>query len=51
MSKKPVNSYAAIQQWLDFGDKQRTIGETQMNKTSSRSHTVFTIELVKVTNF
>lgn len=49
--KKPVNSYEAIKQWLEFGDKQRTIGETQMNKTSSRSHTVFTIELVKVTNF
>lgn len=51
VSKKPVNSYDAIKQWLEFGDKQRTIGETQMNKTSSRSHTVFTIELVKVTNF
>jgi hypothetical protein len=51
VSKKPVSSYEAIKQWLEFGDKQRTIGETQMNKTSSRSHTVFTIELVKVTNF
>ena len=50
VSKKPVDSYAAIQSFLDFGDKQRTIGETQMNKTSSRSHTVFTVEVVKITN-
>ncbi len=28
VTKKFVNSYEAIQQWLDFGDKQRTIGET-----------------------
>lgn len=50
VTKKFVNSYEAIQQWLDFGDKQRTIGETQMNKTSSRAHTIFTIELVTVTD-
>lgn len=28
VEKKPVNSYEAIKQWLEFGDKQRTIGET-----------------------
>jgi hypothetical protein len=28
VEKKCVNSYQGIQQWLDFGDKQRTIGET-----------------------
>jgi hypothetical protein len=45
-----VDSYAQIQQWIDFGDKNRAINETAMNKTSSRSHTVFTIELVKITS-
>lgn len=45
-----MDSYAQIQQWIDFGDKNRAINETAMNKTSSRSHTVFTIELVKITS-
>ena len=48
---KPVDSYDSIQRWIDIGDKNRSIDATAMNKTSSRSHTVFTIEIVKVTTF
>ena len=46
-----VENYEQIQQWIAFGDKNRAIDETAMNKTSSRSHTVFTIEIVKITEF
>jgi len=49
--QKPVDNYDQIKQWIEFGDKNRAIDETAMNKTSSRSHTVFTIEIIKETNF
>jgi hypothetical protein len=51
VSIKPVKDYAAIQQWISIGDKNRSIDATAMNKTSSRSHTVFTIEILKITTF
>ena len=34
-----------------MGDKNRSIGSTAMNSTSSRAHTIVTIELTKITNF
>lgn len=34
---------------IDKGDGNRTIGATQMNATSSRSHTVVTLKFEKVT--
>ena len=40
----PVASYNDIQRVIDIGDKNRTLGETMMNSTSSRSHTVVTID-------
>ena len=33
-----------------MGNKNRAIEETAMNRTSSRSHTVFTLQLVKITD-
>lgn len=45
----PVQTYEDIQRVIDKGEKNRTIGATQMNATSSRSHTVVTIEFAKVT--
>jgi len=51
VQQKVVENYDQIAKWIEFGDKNRAIDETAMNKTSSRSHTVFTIEIVKVTTF
>lgn len=36
----PVDSYEAIDRQLTFGNENRTIGQTNMNATSSRAHTV-----------
>lgn len=36
----PVDSYEAIDRQLTFGNENRTIGQTAMNATSSRAHTV-----------
>lgn len=47
--KSPVASYSDIQRVIDQGEGNRTIGATQMNKTSSRSHTVVTVDFQKVT--
>ena len=37
---KPVQSYLEIQNQIDNGTQNRTIGATNMNATSSRAHTV-----------
>lgn len=47
--KETCNSYAAIQKQIDKGDSNRSVSGTAMNKTSSRSHTVVTIEFTKKT--
>ena len=47
--KMVVQNYDDIQRVIDIGEGNRTIGETQMNQTSSRSHTVVTIDFQKVT--
>lgn len=44
MLKVAVNSFKEIERQMDEGGKNRTIGSTQMNATSSRGHTVITIE-------
>ena len=36
----PVSSYKEIQNQIDEGTSNRTIGSTNMNATSSRAHTV-----------
>ena len=36
----PVDSYEAIDRKLQEGNENRTIGQTNMNATSSRAHTV-----------
>jgi kinesin family protein 1 len=35
---------------MDKGDKNRSVGKTAMNATSSRAHTVVTISFSKITN-
>ncbi len=42
--KHPVDSYESIVKVMDLGTKNRTIAATQMNATSSRAHTVITVE-------
>ncbi len=44
----PVSSYDQIEKWMDYGNKNKTIGETKMNKESSRSHTVITIKFKQI---
>lgn len=39
----PVSSYLEIQNQIDTGTSNRAIGQTNMNATSSRAHTVSTI--------
>ena len=44
LSKHPVDSYEAIEEEMEEGQQNRSIGATQMNATSSRAHTIITIE-------
>jgi len=46
--KRPVDSYPAIEAVMEEGTENRTIGATLMNATSSRAHTVITIEFKQV---
>ena len=48
LGKHPVDSYEAIEEKMDEGQCNRSIGSTQMNATSSRAHTVITIEFKQV---
>ena len=45
LNKLPVNSYEEIENVIATGNKNKTIGSTLMNKTSSRSHTIIRMEI------
>eukprot|EP00741_Cyanophora_paradoxa_P014023 tig00020725_g13536.t1 len=45
----PCNSYREIEQQMENGTTNRTVASTNMNATSSRAHTVFTIQFSIVT--
>ena len=49
LSKHPVTSYDEISNKMDDGYNNRTIGSTLMNATSSRAHTIVTIEFRQIT--
>ena len=49
LTKYPVTSYEQIAQKMEEGYQNRTIGSTLMNATSSRAHTIVTIEFRQVT--
>ncbi len=49
LSKHPVDSYEAIEAKMDEGYRNRSIGATLMNATSSRAHTIITIEFKQIT--
>ena len=44
LSKHAVDSYQTISDKMEEGYTSRSIGATQMNQTSSRAHTIITIE-------
>lgn len=48
LSKHPVSSYEDIANKMEDGNKNRTIGETLMNQTSSRAHTIITVEFKQI---
>ena len=48
LTKYPVSSYQEISEKMDEGYQNRTIGSTLMNNTSSRAHTIVTIEFTQV---
>jgi hypothetical protein len=48
LTKYPVDSYDMIQRKTDEGYDNRSIGSTQMNATSSRAHTIITIEFKQI---
>lgn len=50
LSKHEVKSYEQIESLIELGNKNRTIGATQMNSTSSRAHTVISIEIRQTSN-
>lgn len=49
LTKHPVTSYEEISKKMEEGYENRTIGSTLMNATSSRAHTIVTIEFKQVT--
>lgn len=46
---KACSNYEQIQRVIDQGDSNRSVGATAMNATSSRAHTVVTINYSKIT--
>lgn len=49
LHKSMVHNFAAMLALMDEGNRRRTVAATNMNATSSRSHSIFTIELKIVT--
>lgn len=45
LSKHVVKSVDEMERWMNIGFKNRAVGETVMNKDSSRSHSIFTIRV------
>ena len=48
LTKRPVDSYLAISTSLIEGEKNRTIAATKMNETSSRAHTIVTLNFHQI---
>ncbi|CAJ1400036.1 unnamed protein product [Effrenium voratum] len=47
LKEVPVMDWPNMKAWLDFGVKARAVASTSMNATSSRSHCIFTMELIQ----
>lgn len=48
LTKYPVETYEEIERKMDESYQNRTIGSTEMNATSSRAHTIVTIEFKQI---
>lgn len=48
LTKHPVDSYISIEAKMEEGNRNRTIGSTLMNASSSRAHTIITIEFKQI---
>ena len=48
LTKTAVSSYEEIERVLDYGFRNRTVGATMMNATSSRTHAILTISLTQL---
>ena len=48
LTKHPVDSYVGIEAKMEEGNRNRTIGSTLMNASSSRAHTIITIEFRQI---
>lgn len=48
LSKHAVDSYERIAEKMDEGYTNRSVGSTLMNQTSSRAHTIITIEFKQI---
>lgn len=48
LKKFPVDSYEAIERKMNMGNTNKTIASTQMNASSSRSHTIIQVEFRRV---
>ncbi|OMJ83613.1 hypothetical protein SteCoe_15401 [Stentor coeruleus] len=49
LSKVQAADYEEIEKLMELGNTHRSIGATNMNATSSRAHTIFTIEFKQIT--
>mmetsp|Transcript_13307 Transcript_13307/g.24665 ORF Transcript_13307/g.24665 Transcript_13307/m.24665 type:complete len:944 (-) Transcript_13307:42-2873(-) len=50
LSRHRVTSVAQVLELLDLGDRNKVMAHTSMNASSSRSHSIFSVELVQRTN-
>lgn len=41
LSSNPAKSHEELMNFMNIGNKNRSVGETAMNKDSSRSHLLF----------
>lgn len=46
LSKYDVKSYKEISDLIEYGNENKSLGSTLMNATSSRAHTIITLELI-----
>lgn len=47
LTKYTVKNYKEIEEIINNGNKNKTLGATLMNATSSRAHTIITLELIQ----
>ena len=48
LTKNAVQNYSQVEKLMELGAAARTVAATNMNATSSRAHTVFTVVLTQV---